>query len=160
MTEDAKSENNTPRHDVTDTDNRPSPIVLNKWKDFKTLLEELRPQAETILVMLNDVRKRLKEAKHGNPRIEGYKAVIRDLSRVLFLLNKKEDKIKMPPDGVELLIWAQQIVNKYTECQKIKKEREDSKSYDTPPEMSAVLWIQSKDDSAFDDENHEESHII
>lgn len=54
-------------------DHRPSPIVLNKWKDFKTLLEELKPQAETILVMLNDVRRRLKEAKHGNPRIDGYK---------------------------------------------------------------------------------------
>ena len=47
------------------------------------------------------------------------RAVIRDLSRVLFIINKKEDKIKMPPDGVELLMWAQQIVNKFVECQKV-----------------------------------------
>ena len=42
----------------------------------------------------------------------------------------------------------------------IKADREANKSFDTPPEMSAVLWIQSKDDTAFDDEHHEESHVI
>lgn len=38
---------------------------------------------------------------------------MRDLTRLLYMLNKKPEKVKIPPDGLQLLIWSEQILNKY-----------------------------------------------
>ena len=33
--------------------------------------------------------------------------------RLLYLLNKKPKSVVMPPDGVQLLVWAEQVLVKY-----------------------------------------------
>lgn len=33
--------------------------------------------------------------------------------RLLYLLNKKPKGVVMPPDGVQLLVWAERILEKY-----------------------------------------------
>lgn len=38
---------------------------------------------------------------------------MRDLTRLLYMLNKKPEKTKIPPDGVQLLTWSEQILNRY-----------------------------------------------
>ena len=43
--------------------------------------------------------------------------VIRDLSRLLFILNKKPQSVQMPPDGLKLLTWAEHILTRYKVAQ-------------------------------------------
>lgn len=42
-----------------------------------------------------------------------HRNVMRDLTRLLYMLNKKQEKVKIPPDGVQLLTWSEQILNRY-----------------------------------------------
>ena len=46
-----------------------------------------------------------------------YRDVIRDLSRLLFILNAKPEAVRIPPDGVQLLDWSEQILNRYLTAQ-------------------------------------------
>ena len=43
--------------------------------------------------------------------------VMRDLTRLLYMLNKKPDKVRIPPDGIQILIWSEQILNRYLSAQ-------------------------------------------
>ncbi len=36
-----------------------------------------------------------------------------DITRLLYLLNKKPSAVEMPPDGVQLLTWSEQILHRY-----------------------------------------------
>ncbi|XP_022092398.1 uncharacterized protein LOC110980231 [Acanthaster planci] len=133
-----------------------SPSKAEKRERFEKQLRELQPHAVTFLEMQKDVQERIKNAKHGNPRVHGYKAVARDLSRVQHLLsNRNSAGLKMPPDGLELLAWAGKTHEKYLELQRYKSKRDSGLSSE-PPEV----WIQSKDDSVFEDESHNESDVI
>lgn len=40
-----------------------------------------------------------------------------DITRLLFLLNKKPENVEMPPDGMQLLEWSEQTLNHYLESQ-------------------------------------------
>ena len=33
------------------------------------------------------------------------------------MLNKKPDKVRIPPDGIQILIWSEQILNRYLSAQ-------------------------------------------
>ncbi|XP_033631016.1 uncharacterized protein LOC117292945 [Asterias rubens] len=128
---------------------------------FELELMELQPYASTFNEMSKDVQERIKNAKHGNPRVNGYKAVSRDLSRVQHLLSKRNSSgFKIPPDGAELLSWALETRTKYVELQRYKSLK-DSGDSSEPPEMASIMWIQSKDDSLFEDKSSfDESAVI
>ena len=40
-----------------------------------------------------------------------------DITRLLFLLNKKPTNVEMPPDGMHLLDWSEQTLHHYLESQ-------------------------------------------
>ncbi|XP_019850374.1 PREDICTED: uncharacterized protein LOC109581058 [Amphimedon queenslandica] len=82
-------------------------------EEFFERLGVLREQSVVFLRMLNDMRKRLKELPQTSPAVPQYKNVMRDLTRLLYMLNKKPEKVRIPPDGLRLLIWSEQILNKY-----------------------------------------------
>ncbi|XP_033117803.1 uncharacterized protein LOC117117569 [Anneissia japonica] len=124
---------------------------------FLQQISNLRPSATVFLAMSNEVKMLLDSAKHGNPRIETFKDVVRDLSRVLFILNKKESDVKMPPDGIELLQWAAAAIKKYEECHEIADQGKDWKGM--TPEVTKTMWIESKDEAVFK-EAHSESALI
>ena len=33
------------------------------------------------------------------------------------MLNKKPDKVRIPPDGIQILTWSEQILNRYLSAQ-------------------------------------------
>ena len=43
--------------------------------------------------------------------------VMRDVTRLLYLLNKRSSTIEIPPDGMQLLYWSEQILQRYLESQ-------------------------------------------
>ena len=43
--------------------------------------------------------------------------VMRDVTRLLYLLNKRSSAIEIPPDGMQLLYWSEQILQRYLESQ-------------------------------------------
>ena len=105
-------------------------------------LEYLRTQAEVFLKMLNDMRRRLKELSPESPAAQQYRCgflhnyslphpvtllinntnklyrnVMRDVTRLLYLLNKKPSNVQMPADGMTLLDWSEKILNRYLKSQ-------------------------------------------
>jgi hypothetical protein len=67
--------------------------------------------------MLNDMRRRLKELPQDAPTAQQYRNVMRDVTRLLYLLNKKSSAIEIPPDGIQLLTWSEQILQRYMASQ-------------------------------------------
>ena len=43
--------------------------------------------------------------------------VMQDVTRLLYLLNKKPSAVEMPADGLQLLKWSQQILERYLTSQ-------------------------------------------
>ena len=46
-----------------------------------------------------------------------FRDVMRDLTRLLYILNKKPEAVRIPPDGIPLLDWSEQILNRYLTAQ-------------------------------------------
>jgi hypothetical protein len=103
-------------------------LVNDKDKDeFFGRLELLRSQSEVFLKMLNDMRRRLKEIPQNSQAVQQYKyipcshpsllsytrTVMRDLTRLLYMLNKNPQTVRIPPDGLQLLMWSEEILNRY-----------------------------------------------
>lgn len=42
---------------------------------------------------------------------------MQDVTRLLYLLNKKPSKVKMPVDGVQLMRWSENILKRYLASQ-------------------------------------------
>ena len=42
---------------------------------------------------------------------------MRDVTRLLYLLNKRSSVVQMPPDGIQLLSWSEQILLRYQASQ-------------------------------------------
>ena len=100
-------------------------------------LAYLRTEAQVFLSMLNDMRRRLKDLppdaltaqqyRYSSPTIVIFSKclsicficsnVMRDVTRLLYLLNKKPSAIEIPPDGVQLLVWSEQILQRYLASQ-------------------------------------------
>lgn len=84
--------------------------------EFFKQLDELRPQAEYFLHMLNDTRKQIRKlhASGDNTAAAKYYPIIRDLAKILILLNRPVQLIQGPPqDWNRLLLWAERIVSQY-----------------------------------------------
>lgn len=93
--------------DVDDTPER---------KDFVKQLEILRPQAPTFLNMLNDTRRQIRElhTTGDNAAITAYRPVVRDLAKILLLLNRNVDRISViPEDWDHLFSWGEKVLKRY-----------------------------------------------
>ena len=42
---------------------------------------------------------------------------MQDVTRLLYLLNKKPQNVQMPPDGMQLLNWSEEILKRYLQSQ-------------------------------------------
>lgn len=85
--------------------------------DFIGQLEELKPHAECFLCMLNDTRKQIRmlHASGDNAASAKYYPIVRDLAKILLLLNRPVELIEGPPhDWNRLLLWADRILALYT----------------------------------------------
>lgn len=85
-------------------------------KDFLKQLEILRPQAPTFLSMLNDTRRQIRElhANGDNAAIIAYRPVVRDLAKILLLLNRNVDRISVIPDDWDhLFSWGEKVLRRY-----------------------------------------------
>lgn len=91
---------------------------------FKQKLAKLRKEAEVFLKMLNEMRRRARELPPDSPMVEHYKNVIRDVTRLLYLLNKKPANVRMPVDGLQLVQWSKSILKRYVASQ--EKENYDN----------------------------------
>ncbi len=84
--------------------------------EFLKQLDELRPQAEYFLHMLNDTRKQVRKLhlSGDNTAAAKYYPIIRDLAKILILLNRPVELISGPPhDWKTLLMWAERILSQY-----------------------------------------------
>lgn len=84
--------------------------------EFVKQLDELRPQAEYFLQMLNDTRRQIRKL-HLSGDASGaatYHPVVRDLAKILILLNKPVELISSPPhDWQRLYVWAEKVLDRY-----------------------------------------------
>lgn len=83
-------------------------------RDFVKQLETLRPYAQNYLDMLNDTRRQVRELHQQGDTgaIGAYKPVIRDLAKILLLLNKPVDRAAMPEDWEHLFNWAEKTLKR------------------------------------------------
>ena len=115
---------------------------------FNEKLNLLRERAPTFLQMLNDMRRRLKELPADHQNVQQYKAVMRDVTRLLYLLNKRPENVEIPPDGLKLLSWAERILQRYVaaqeEAKRLAKEKKQPKGEPAKPRVSMILGDQDE----------------
>ncbi|KAL1494211.1 hypothetical protein ABEB36_009843 [Hypothenemus hampei] len=92
--------------DVDDTPER---------RDFVKQLETLRPYSQCYLDMLNDTRQQVRRLHRAgdNSAMAAYKPVIRDLAKILLILNKPIENIAIPDDWEHLFNWAEKALKRY-----------------------------------------------
>ncbi|XP_008554500.1 uncharacterized protein LOC130667071 isoform X2 [Microplitis mediator] len=89
-------------------------------REFLKHLATLRGEANTFLAMLNDTRRQVRELYYsgsngdGAVGVQAYRPVLRDLARILVLVNRKDEDIYLPPDDWQrLLAWAERLLRRY-----------------------------------------------
>ncbi|KAG7210651.1 hypothetical protein KM043_012161 [Ampulex compressa] len=89
-------------------------------KEFLKHLGTLRGEGNTFLSMLNDTRRQVRELYYsgsngdGAVGIQAYRPVLRDLARILVLVNRRDEDIPVPPDDWQrLLSWAERLLRRY-----------------------------------------------
>lgn len=93
-------------------------------RDFLKQIETLRPHAPTFLDMLNDTRRQIRELHNAgdNAAITAYKPVVRDLAKILLLLNRPVDKLAVIPDDWDhLFSWAEKTLKRYKRMSEISQ---------------------------------------
>ena len=51
---------------------------------------------------------------------------MQDVTRLLYILNKRRSLVAMPPDGLQLLNWSEQILDRYLSSQVRKYQQHSS----------------------------------
>ncbi|XP_046386193.1 uncharacterized protein LOC124155976 isoform X2 [Ischnura elegans] len=87
-------------------------------QEFLQQLRALQPDAHIFLAMLNDTRRKFRKIhmKNGkaDSRCKAYRAVLRDLCRILALLNQKDfQNMTLPTDWKKLLSWGERVLKRY-----------------------------------------------
>ncbi|XP_012271742.1 uncharacterized protein LOC105695065 [Orussus abietinus] len=89
-------------------------------REFLKHLATLRGEGNTFLAMLNDTRRQVRELYYsgsngdGAVGIQAYRPVLRDLARILVLVNRRDEEIAVPPeDWQRLLAWAERLLRRY-----------------------------------------------
>ncbi|CAL4164048.1 unnamed protein product, partial [Meganyctiphanes norvegica] len=103
-------------------DKRPNaaeiPCEGSERVEFLAQLNPLRGEVDNFLEMLSETRNRFRVLGHQDgatdTKAKAYRAVVRDLSRVLTLLNRGDDHIRtVPQDWRRLLSWAARVLTRY-----------------------------------------------
>lgn len=84
--------------------------------DFLKQLDELRPNAEYFLAMLNDTRRQIRKLflAGDHAGANAYRSIVRDLAKILILLNRPVELIAQPPhDWSRVYTWALRILDRY-----------------------------------------------
>lgn len=84
--------------------------------EFIRQLDDLRPHAECFLHMLNDTRRQIRKLHVSGDTTASAKfyPIVRDLAKILLLLNRPVELIDGPPhDWNRLLLWADRILAQY-----------------------------------------------
>ncbi|XP_078692422.1 uncharacterized protein LOC144922475 [Branchiostoma floridae x Branchiostoma belcheri] len=82
--------------------------------EFFRLATQLRPHVQAFLTMLGDARRRLRNIGEEHKDAHIYRIIIRDLSRVVLVLNRAEgSSVEIPRDGVALMRWARHALAAY-----------------------------------------------
>lgn len=84
--------------------------------DFLRQLDDIRPEAEYILAMLNDTRRQIRKLylSGETASANSYRPIIRDLAKLLILLNRPIELIPSPPpDWNRLYTWAERALERY-----------------------------------------------
>lgn len=84
--------------------------------DFLKQLDTLRPNAEYFLAMLNDTRRQIRKLflAGDHAGANSYRTIVRDLAKVLILLNRPVELITKPPhDWPRVYSWALRIIDRY-----------------------------------------------
>lgn len=73
--------------------------------------------------MLNDTRRQLRELHRAgdNNAIAAYKPVVRDLAKILLLLNRPQEKICLPDDWEHLFQWAEKTLKRYKRMSEVSQ---------------------------------------
>ncbi|XP_026286326.1 uncharacterized protein LOC113211978 isoform X1 [Frankliniella occidentalis] len=86
--------------------------------EFLKHIWTLRSEAPIFLAMLNDTRRQVRTllqahtSKHS--AVQAYRPVLKDLSRILILLNRRDDCITYPPDDWRTLLgWGERVLRRY-----------------------------------------------
>ncbi|CAG9767411.1 unnamed protein product [Ceutorhynchus assimilis] len=84
-------------------------------KDFIKQLETLRFYSQCYLDMLNETRQQIRQLHQegDNSAIAAYKPVVRDLAKILLLLNKPVENLSIPDDWEHLFNWAEKALKRY-----------------------------------------------
>ncbi|XP_078611386.1 uncharacterized protein LOC144881890 [Branchiostoma floridae x Branchiostoma japonicum] len=91
----------------------PRQVQQHKAEYFR-VATQLRPHVHAFLTMLGDARRRLRNIGEEHQDADVYRIIIRDLSRVVLILNRAEgSSAEIPRDGVELLRWARHALASY-----------------------------------------------
>ncbi|ALC46777.1 T48 [Drosophila busckii] len=84
--------------------------------DFMRQLNEMRPNAEYFLAMLNDTRRQIRKLYLSGEvaAANSYRPIVRDLAKLLILLNRPIELIPTPPhDWPRLYAWSEQALERY-----------------------------------------------
>lgn len=94
---------------ISDTDESP------ERRDFIKQLEILKPYAKTFLEMLNDTRRQMRELHRegDNTAASAYKPVLRDLAKILLLLNRPVETLAVPEDWEHLYRWSEKALKRF-----------------------------------------------
>lgn len=84
--------------------------------DFLRQLNDMRPNAEYFLAMLNDTRRQIRKLYLAGDiaAANSYRPIVRDLARILILLNRPIELIPATPhDWNRLYSWSEQVLERY-----------------------------------------------
>ncbi|EDW14755.2 uncharacterized protein LOC6573204 [Drosophila mojavensis] len=84
--------------------------------DFMRQLNEMRPNAEYFLAMLNDTRRQIRKLYLSGEvaAANSYRPIVRDLAKLLILLNRPIELIPTPPhDWARLYAWSEHALERY-----------------------------------------------
>lgn len=84
--------------------------------DFLRQLNDMRPNAEYFLGMLNDTRRQIRKLYLAGDAAaaNSYRPIVRDLAKILILLNRPIELIPAPPhDWNRIYAWSEQALDRY-----------------------------------------------
>lgn len=92
-------------------------------RDFLKQIETIRPYAHTFLDMLNDTRRQMRELYNegDNTALAAYRPVVRDLAKLLLLLNRPIERIAIPDDWEHLYNWAEKTLKRYKRMSEVSQ---------------------------------------
>ncbi|VVC35666.1 Hypothetical protein CINCED_3A018599 [Cinara cedri] len=115
--------------------------------EFFKHLEKLRPEAPVFLSMLNETRKQVRELRgpsRQHSAIQAYRPVLKDLSRILILLNKEDCFLNPPSDWDILLAWGDRVLRRYKKQHPIMISQTNTNEHFSDKPIQLTTFTNSK----------------